>query len=190
MNNPLRQPATGSRKRQADLHRLSPGSLADYIAQTHHAYIRKNLPAIGRCLFEIAVKEGDKFPYMKRVFILFAQVRTELDSDLLKEEGVLFPALKKLTQTDPAGDTCELRPQIKIIQEQHQVAGTLMRNIRQLTNDYAIPAGAGAAFKGAMRALREFEADLRTHVDLENNLLFAKATAHCGSPSFSVKKVN
>jgi regulator of cell morphogenesis and NO signaling len=184
MNNPLRHPATGSRKRRANLHRLSPGSLADYIAKTHHTYIRKNLPAIQKCLFEIAVKEGEKFPYMKRVFILFTQVRTELDSDLSKEEGVLFPALKKLTHPDPAADTGDLRAQIKIIQEQHEVAGQLMRKIRQLTGDYAVPAGAGPAYKAAMRALREFEADFRTHVDLENNLLFAKAIAHHGDPSF------
>jgi regulator of cell morphogenesis and NO signaling len=181
MNSLLQRPPGGRKKQQVDLQCLSPGTLADYIAATHHVYIRKNLPVINKRLFEIAVNEGEKFPYMKRVFILFTQVRTELDHDLQKEERVLFPALKKMTPRDPAGDTGELREQIQIIREQHEMAGTLMRRIRQLTNGYAVPAGAGTTFKLAMCALREFEAYLRRHVDIENNILFAKAIG-CHQP--------
>jgi regulator of cell morphogenesis and NO signaling len=154
---------------------LSLSMLADYIVETHHAYVRRNMPLISGYLFKIATKHGDKFPYMKRVFVLFAQVRTELESHLSKEEEVVFPAIKKLEQQGTASAVTYMHEPIRAMEEEHEVAGTLLQKIRELTNNYEMPDGSCTTFRLAINALKDFESNLHHHVHLENNILFPKA---------------
>jgi regulator of cell morphogenesis and NO signaling len=146
----------------------------DYIAQTHHAYIRKNLPLISRYLLQIAIRHGDQFVYMKRVFILFTQVRTELEHLLAEEEDVVFPEVKKLLQQDHHSRVGDLQWQIMRVEESEAMAARLMKKIFDLTDGYAVPEGACGVFSLAMEALRDFDDDLRAHVDVADNVLFAR----------------
>jgi regulator of cell morphogenesis and NO signaling len=159
----------------ANFQDLSLSTLADYIVETHHAYVRRNLPLISGYLFKIATKHGDKFPYMKRVFVLFTQVRTELESHLSKEEEVVFPAIKKLEQKGLASAVTYMHEPIRLMEAEHEMAGTLLQKIRELTNNYDMPDGSCTTFRLAINALKDFESNLHKHVHLENNILFPKA---------------
>lgn len=154
---------------------LSLSTLANYIVETHHAYVRRNMPLISGYLFKIATKHGDKFPYMKRVFVLFTQVRTELESHLSKEEEVVFPAIKKLEQQRAESAVTYMHEPIRVMEDEHEVAGTLLQKIRELTNNYEMPDGSCTTFRLAINALKDFESNLHQHVHLENNILFPKA---------------
>jgi len=60
---------------------------------------------------------------------------------------------------------------------EHDHAGEIMQQIKQLTNNYTPPEGACTTFKVVLNELQAFEEDLHQHVHLENNILFPKAMA-------------
>lgn len=176
-NQPAQHPLsdiTVTRNRPAGFQSLPLVSLPDYIAETHHAYIRKNIPLISRYLLQIAIRHGNQFAYMKRVFILFSQVRTELDHLLAEEEDVVFPELKKLLQKNHHRRVGDLQWQITRVEEGEAMAARLMKKIFDLTGGYAVPEGACGVFCLAMEALRDFDDDLRAHLDVADNVLFAQ----------------
>lgn len=61
------------------------------------------------------------------------------------------------------------------MEEEHETAGELLRQIANLSNNYTPPQGACNTFKALYAKLDEFEQDLHQHVHLENNILFPKA---------------
>jgi regulator of cell morphogenesis and NO signaling len=46
-----------------------------------------------------------------------------------------------------------------------------------LTNQFEVPAGACATWRALWQGLQSFDADLREHIHLENNILFPRALA-------------
>ena len=71
-----------------------------------------------------------------------------------------------------------------MMEDEHQWVGDAMKRIRQLTDDYAVPADGCTTYRVAMQELEAFERNLHQHVHLENNILFPKARA-LARPSFA-----
>ena len=63
------------------------------------------------------------------------------------------------------------------MEDEHERAGALMQQIRELTNNYIAPPDACTTFRLSLASLQAFEADLHQHVHLENYILFPKAIA-------------
>ena len=154
---------------------LSLGDLTDYIVNVHHAFVRQSVPLILRHILKIATKHGNTFPYMKKVYVLFTQINTELMYHVAKEENIIFPAIREL-EANRSLETAPgfLRKAIDAIEEDYRFVGKLLQQIRSLTNDYQIPENVCSTFRLTMNLLRHFESDLRRHVHLENNILFPK----------------
>ena len=167
---------------------MSLRQLADYIVMTHHSYVKKEIPAILGYLEKVASKHGDRHPEMVKVFQLFATVKEEMGQHMQKEEQILFPRIKEVEQQLGEGseiiisNTFLLSP-ISMMEEEHDHAGSLLSEIRQLTNDYNPPADACTTYKLSFAALQAFELDLHQHVHLENNILFPKALQMFGMPN-------
>ena len=68
-----------------------------------------------------------------------------------------------------------LRSPITVMEQEHDHAGSLMKEIRELTNNFTPPANACTTFRLSFASLQAFERDLHQHVHLENNILFPKA---------------
>lgn len=159
---------------------MSLTQLADYIVLTHHSYVKKEMPTILGYLKKIASKHGDRHPEMRRVQELFATVKEEMTKHMQKEERILFPRIKEVEQQLGEGieviinNNFLLLP-ISMMEQEHDHAGSLLAEIRQLTNDYNPPADACTTYKLSFAALQAFELDLHQHVHLENNILFPKA---------------
>ena len=167
---------------------MSLRQLADYIVMTHHSYVKKEIPAILGYLEKVAFKHGDRHPEMIRILELFATVKEEMGQHMQKEEQILFPRIKEVEQQLGEGseiiisNTFLLSP-ISMMEEEHDHAGSLLSEIRQLTNDYNPPADACTTYKLSFAALQAFELDLHQHVHLENNILFPKALQMFGMPN-------
>jgi regulator of cell morphogenesis and NO signaling len=58
---------------------------------------------------------------------------------------------------------------------EHEGAGYLLSQIRQITSGYTPPADACMSYQMLYKALAEFEKDLHQHIHLENNILFPRA---------------
>ncbi|HEX6332721.1 MAG TPA: iron-sulfur cluster repair di-iron protein [Flavisolibacter sp.] len=163
-------PATGN-----DFNQMSLTELAEYIVRVHHSYVRLNMPQIISYVHRVATKHGDRYPYMIQVFNLFAELQDEMTHHMMKEEKVLFPRIKMLEIEEPQNGVDYLQAPIDMMEAEHDRAGTIMQQIRELTSDYAAPAGACTTFQLSLSSLRAFEEDLHQHVHLENNILFPKS---------------
>jgi regulator of cell morphogenesis and NO signaling len=63
------------------------------------------------------------------------------------------------------------------MESEHEAAGTILKQIAKLSNNYTPPEWACNTFKALYAKLDEFEQDLHLHIHLENNILFPKALA-------------
>lgn len=154
--------------------------LIDYIVLTHHAFVNKEVPRIYGYLQKIASKHGERHPEMIKVYQLFSAVKEELEIHMKKEEQVLFPRIKEMERLiNESGqlnlNLTYLQSPITVMEQEHDHAGTMLNEIRILTDDYNPPADACTTYKLCFSALQAFEKDLHQHIHLENNLLFPGA---------------
>lgn len=159
------------------------GFLADYIVNTHHAYVRKNLPDIRAYADKVRKVHADNHPELVKVHALVESLAGELIPHMLKEEQVLFPHIRQFVsaKNNPVYDNtlapASIKQPVAVMKHDHEVVHKLADELREATSDYTIPADACASYSLLYRMLDEFEDDLHTHLHLENNILFPKAEA-------------
>jgi regulator of cell morphogenesis and NO signaling len=157
--------------------------LADYIVNTHHSYVKKTLPEIRSYAQKVAQVHGAGHPELGNILAVVESVYAEMSSHMVKEEQVVFPYIKQLVnaksrQDVPQAETLQsVKNPINLMEMEHELVGKNMEIIRQLANNYILPAEACATYSLLYRLLQEFEEDLHMHVHLENNILFPKAIA-------------
>jgi regulator of cell morphogenesis and NO signaling len=61
------------------------------------------------------------------------------------------------------------------MEKEHEGAGDIMKEIRELSHQFTPPADACRTYQILYLNLAGFEEDLHKHVHLENNILFKKA---------------
>jgi regulator of cell morphogenesis and NO signaling len=158
----------------------SLSELADYIVNTHHNYVRLELPRISDQLQRVASIHGQHFPEMAEVAKLFRELKAEFELHMEKEETILFPRIKKLEVLGSSGKPVEidlalLKSPILMMEHEHDHSGSVMAVISKLTDNYRPPMGACTTHQVVLAALETFEIDLHRHVHLENNILFPRA---------------
>ena len=60
------------------------------------------------------------------------------------------------------------------LRAEHDAVGELLKEIRNLTNDFAVPADACTSYQMMLKGLEEMELDLHEHIHKENNVLFPR----------------
>jgi regulator of cell morphogenesis and NO signaling len=164
-----------------DFGKMSLSQLCDYIVQTHHAYVKNEMPQIYAYLHKVASKHGDRHPELVKIFQMFAAVKEEMEGHMKKEELILFPRIKEMEKLANSGteqfqmNIGYLQSPINVMEHEHDHAGTQLNEIRLLTGDYTPPQDACTTYRLSFAALQAFEIDLHQHVHLENNILFPKA---------------
>ncbi len=161
--------------------KLGLPQLADYIVSTHHDYVKKEMPQLFAYMQKVASKHGGRHPELFKIFDLVATLKEELELHMQKEEDVLFPRIKEIEkkalepEESARFNISSLRGPVTMMEQEHDHAGSLMEEIRTLSNNYEVPADACTTYKLAYTSLQAFEIDLHQHVHLENNILFPKA---------------
>jgi len=151
------------------------GFLSDYIVNTHHKFVLKNLPELVFYTQKIANVHGDNHPELIEVKSLFTKINEELLQHLKNEEEVLFPAIKAAEKNATPQVKSTIISEIARMQGEHEFAGGAMDKINVLTNNYLIPEDACNTYRVSLKLLEQFEDDLHIHVHLENNILYPKA---------------
>jgi len=155
--------------------------LADYIVNTHHAYLNENMEQIAAYTNKIAGVHGGHHPELYEIASIFGKIIMDMVPHLKEEEEVLFPAIKRIEAGKISGLTKEtkdlelIRLSLEKLQKEHEAIGDAVHAIRHLAKDYAIPDDVCNTFRITYQKLEEFEDDLHKHVHLENNILFLKA---------------
>jgi regulator of cell morphogenesis and NO signaling len=157
--------------------------LVAHIQSTHHAYTREALARIPLLLDKVCSKHGPSHPEVRSIQANFAELVQDMSTHMMKEEMVLFPYIVRLEEAVLSGDPVIPPPfgtvanPVRMMMNEHDAAGSLVREIRAASNDFTAPADACITFQTLYGALAEFEADLHQHIHLENNILFPRAIA-------------
>jgi regulator of cell morphogenesis and NO signaling len=176
------QQTTNSAKPILPFGEMNAEQLISYILIHHHFYVRNTIPVIINHLEKVVLKHGDRHPDLKKVFQLFTNVKDELETHMQKEESLVFPGIKEiaalsLQHKDTSYAPAYITASIQVMEADHDNAGQLMFEIRDITNNYTAPEDACTTYKVCLEELKAFEADLHKHVHLENNILFPMAAA-------------
>lgn len=160
---------------QNQLAQLSLPDLIDHIEQTHHQYVRQTAPLLLEYAEKMVRAHGDKYEEIKPIAGWIRALITDLLPHLQKEEQVLFPAIRALSQGDHS-NSCfgTIDNPIHAMEYEHEEAGQVLQQLRQLTQNYQPPTYACTTWKVCYATLAAFEQDLFAHIHLENNLLFPK----------------
>ena len=155
--------------------------LIDHIVNVHHSYVEENIPLLLQYAQRVAQVHGTHYEEVVTIHRLATEVANELTTHMKKEEIILFPFIKKMIKASKKGESLTppafgtVNNPIAMMEEEHETAGELLRQIANLSNNYTPPQGACNTFKALYAKLDEFEQDLHQHVHLENNILFPKA---------------
>ena len=169
-----------STETSVEYEKMTLTQLSEYIVQTHHSYVKKELPLIYAYLQKVSSKHGERHPELYKIFEIFAAVKEEMEGHMKKEELILFPRIKELQKlTEQKKATLQinlnyLQSPITMMEQEHDHAGGLLKEIRILSNDYNPPVDACTTYRLSFAVLQAFELDLHQHVHLENNILFPK----------------
>jgi regulator of cell morphogenesis and NO signaling len=158
---------------------LSASALADHIEATHHVYLKSELPQLSALIDTVKAAHGTRHPELDEVRETFAALRAELESHLMKEERVLFPLIRQIEQAkEPFPIHCgTVDNPIRVMEHEHEAAGSALERLRTLTSDYQPPTDGCASFLSLYDRLVRLEADLHRHIHKENNILFPRAAA-------------
>jgi regulator of cell morphogenesis and NO signaling len=155
--------------------------LVQHIINTHHAYLRHELPALEARLHKVVQahreRHGGMLLELARTFL---GLKAELEAHLAKEEEVLFPVAISYEESLARGESLEpvmfgtVQNPIRCMETEHEHAGAALARIRQLTNGFTPPPDACVTFRSLYAGLAELERDLHLHIHLENNILFPR----------------
>lgn len=154
--------------------------LTDYIINTHHEYVVKAIQQILPLAQKVVEVHGAKHSELKIIQDLFQQLSNELLLHLQKEELVLFPNIKKLSEAKSdeknvdKPDFGSLKIPISVMETEHETTSIIMKRLSKLSKNYTSPIDACEAFRVFFGKLKEFQDDLHMHIHLENNILFPK----------------
>jgi|SRR5581483_10928484 len=162
---------------ERDWSKASLTELADHIEQTHHTYMRAELPRLETNLRKIAAKHGPHNPKLVELLDVFLELRAEYEQHAMKEERILFPLVRRMDSGDAlAGQHCgSIQNPIRVMMMEHDHAGAALARMRELTDGYSAPADACNTYRATMDALAQLEQDLHRHVHKENSILFPRA---------------
>ncbi|MFT4176901.1 MAG: iron-sulfur cluster repair di-iron protein [Luteolibacter sp.] len=153
---------------------LPPAELIGHIVTVHHDYLRAELPRLEAMAARVARVHGGHTSSLVEVYEIFLEMSEELNSHILKEEQVLFPAIQALVRGE---NSMPLDGPIACMLHEHDDAGAALARLRELTNGFVPPPEACNTYRALFAGLQELEEDLHRHIHLENSVLFPAALA-------------
>ncbi len=156
---------------------MSLTDLADHIEQTHHAYLKAELPRLDRMTEKVATVHGEKEQRLAEIRETFVALANELSSHMMKEERVLFPMVRQLEASTgkPSFHCGSLAHPIRQMESEHDFVGSGLEKLNTLTGGYTPPDWACNTYRAMLDGLHQFERDLHQHIHKENNVLFPRA---------------
>jgi len=105
---------------------------------------------------------------------LYNRLQSELIEHTIKEDNEVFPLVKEYEKDPNESLRKEIHEANGTLEDEHDIAGNILKKIRRITNDFTPPANACTTFQLTYTRLAELEAETFDHIHLENNILFKK----------------
>lgn len=154
-------------------------ALVEHIQQTHHAYLRRELPRLQELADKVARVHGVREPRLLEVASVFTSMRQEIEQHTNKEDIILFPFICKLDEGNgvPMAPFGTVSNPVRCLEAEHSEAGDELGRLRELTDQYTAPKHACTSWRALVGGLAHLDQDLRRHIHKENTILFPRAIA-------------
>lgn len=147
--------------------------IIEHILKNHHTPLKKELPELEKLVYTIfKVHFEDSGDVLEKVHRLFGQLKTILESHIIKEERALFYMIIDYEKESSKELLEDIVRRIESVEEDNKEAMGLIKKIREITNDYIVPPTGCPTYVNTYNRLKELEASLLQHVDIENNIMF------------------
>jgi regulator of cell morphogenesis and NO signaling len=170
---------TCDRSHSTDWTKASPTVLIRHIVDTHHSFLRRELPIVDQMLTKVidahGRKHGQSLWPLRRMFDEFVQ---EINLHMRKEENILFPSIVQMESARASGAPAPRIPfgsfanPVRMMELEHELAGWHLEEMREAAGNYNCPPDACETYRELFHTLERVESDLHLHVHLENNILF------------------
>ncbi|EHA0992837.1 iron-sulfur cluster repair di-iron protein [Clostridium perfringens] len=158
-----------------DWREKSSEELISHIVETHHGETFRLLKEIDPLMVKVFRVHFSHDPeLLMKVHSLFGKLKCELEEHLLKEENILFPLMIKYDKANDEKEKKEIEEDIRIIVNEHEAAGDILKELAEVTDDYKVPEWGCISFKLLYNYLHDLEKDLFIHIHKENNILFPR----------------
>jgi regulator of cell morphogenesis and NO signaling len=148
-------------------------TIIDHVIERYHRPLEEELTLLSPYVTKVAKVHGDHHPELLRVYELFYELKKELLEHTKKEEELSFPLILKL-ETGDVNNREEALAQIAELEKEHDHAGEILRELREISGDYVPPFDACGTYRLVYKRLEMLEGETFMHVHLENNILFPR----------------
>ena len=139
----------------------------DHVLERYHATHRRQLADAAQLAAKVAARH-ETFP--SGLVDLIQAIEAELSSHMMKEERILFPMLKQ-----GAGRAAAMP--VRMMMHEHTEHDAAIERLLEITDNLQAPADACRSWQQLYSLAQELVDDLRDHIDLEDNILFARVLA-------------
>lgn len=143
-------------------------ALIDHIVARYHAAHRAQLPELIELARRVEAAHRAHPDVPAGLADLLTRIAWEMDAHMRKEEQGLFPMLR-------AGHG--MAAAIELMRDEHADHSDRLRRLETLARDHPPPACACGTWRMLCARTARFAADLRAHIRLENDVLFARFPA-------------
>ena len=148
-------------------------TILDHVISQYHRVTEEELAQLSPYVTKVSRVHGDNHPELLKVYELFYEFKKEMLEHMEKEEAVVFPLIRALSD-----NTVENREEaiamIIELEKEHDHAGEILRQIRAVTADFELPLDACGTYRLVYKRLEDLEGLTFMHVHLENNILFPR----------------
>mgnify|MGYP000862754998 FL=1 len=146
----------------------SDSDIIDHILPRYHDTHRRQLDELIPLAEKVAGVHAGKFP--AEMVPLLHTIQGELLSHMMKEERILFPMLKQ-----GAGRAAAMP--VRMMMHEHTEHDAAIERLLEITDNLQASADACRSWQQLYSLAQELVDDLRDHIDLEDNILFARVLA-------------
>lgn len=141
--------------------------LIEHILSRYHDVHRQQLPELIRLSARVELVHGGHPACPVGLTDTLERLQVELLSHMQKEERILFPMIAR-------GITGMAVGPVSMMRAEHEGHGESLAELRRVTRDLTLPAGACNTWTALYTGLETLVQDLMDHIHLENNVLFQR----------------
>lgn len=149
---------------------MSSDELIDHIQAYYHEVYRRALPELIALSRKVEAVHRGHPQAPAGLSEVLRQIESELGQHIVKEETILFPAMRQSANSGLNATIGELR-------HDHEGHGTLLHQLESVTGSFTLPEEACRSWQALYVGTARLAEDLMEHIHLENNVLFPRFAA-------------